>query len=82
LLLQKKEDLMSIQDDDMLPEYDLDSLESRPNRFAEKYNNRIQRAVVLDADVAEGFPDAESVNEALRSLLRSAEKEETELQTK
>jgi hypothetical protein len=72
---------MSTQNDDMLPEYDLDSLESKPNRFAKKYN-QTQRTVVLDSDVAEGFPDEESVNEALRSLLRNTEKEETELQTK
>ena len=72
---------MSTQNDDMLPEYDLDSLESKPNRFAKKYN-QMQITVVLDADVAESFPDAESVNEALRSLLRNTEKEEAELQTK
>lgn len=70
---------MSTQNDDMLPEYDLDSMESRPNRFAKKYN-QMQITVVLDSDVAEGFPDAESVNEALRALLRNTE--EKELQTK
>ena len=68
-------------DDDLLPEYRFDYSKSKPNRFAERYH-RTQRTVVLDADVAEGFPDAESVNEALRSLLRNAEKEEKELQTK
>jgi hypothetical protein len=45
---------MSTQNDDMLPEYDLDSLESKPNRFAKKYN-QMQRTVVLDSDVAENF---------------------------
>ena len=73
---------MSIQDDDeMLPEYDLDSLESKPNRFAKRFS-QMQITVVLDSDVAEGFPDAESVNEALRSLLRNTEKEDAELQEK
>lgn len=67
-------------EDDMLPEYDLDPAKAKPNRFAEKYN-QTQRTVVLDDDVAAGFPDAESVNEALRSLLHATEKEE-ELQAK
>lgn len=73
---------MSIQnDDDMLPEYDLDSMESKPNRFAKRYN-QMQITVVLDSDVAENFPDAESVNEALRSLISSTKEKEAELQTK
>jgi ribosomal 50S subunit-associated protein YjgA (DUF615 family) len=69
------------EDDDLLPEYRFDYSKSQPNRFAKKYN-QTQRTVVLDSDVTEGFPDAESVNEALRSLLRNTEKEEKELQTK
>jgi len=69
------------EDDDLLPEYRFDYSKSQPNRFAKNYN-QMQITVVLDSDVAENFPDAESVNEALRSLLRNTEKEATELQTK
>ncbi len=57
------------ENDELLPEYNLDFSKSKPNRFAEEYN-RIQRTVVLDSDVAEDFPSSEAVNEALRFLAR------------
>lgn len=45
--------LMGMQDDDdMLPEYNLDYSQAKPNRFAGKYN-RTNRTVVLDSDIAE-----------------------------
>jgi hypothetical protein len=73
---------MKMQDKEkMSSEYKLDYSKAKPNRFAKKYN-QLQRTVVLDSDVAENFPDAESVNEALRSLVRSTEEKEAELQTK
>lgn len=57
------------ENDELLPEYDLDYSKSKPNRFAAKYS-QTQRTIVLDSDVAENFPSAESVNEALRFLVR------------
>jgi hypothetical protein len=69
------------ENDELLPEYDLDYSKSKPNRFAEKYK-QMQRTVVLDSDVAENFPSAESVNEALRFLVRITQEKKSELQTK
>ncbi|HEX8246605.1 MAG TPA: hypothetical protein VF599_00345 [Pyrinomonadaceae bacterium] len=69
------------ENDELLPEYDLDYSKSKPNRFAEKYK-QMQRTVVLDSDVAENFPSAESVNEALRFLIRVTQENKSELQTK
>ena len=69
------------KNDELLPEYDLDYSKSKPNRFAEKYK-QMQRTVVLDSDVAENFPSAESVNEALRFLVRVTQENKSELQTK
>jgi hypothetical protein len=66
------------ENDELLPEYDLDYSKSKPNRFAEKYN-RMQRTIVLDSDIADKFPSSESVNEALRFLVRITEKHQTEL---
>ena len=66
------------ENDDLLPEYDLDYSKSKPNRFAEKYR-QMQRTVVLDSDVADKFPSSEAVNEALRFLVRIAEQHQTEL---
>ena len=55
--------------EEMSAEYDLDYSKAKPNRFAAKYQ-RMQRTVVLEEDVAENFPSSESVNEALRFLVR------------
>ena len=66
------------ENDELLPEYNFDYSKSKPNRFAEKYN-QMQRTVVLDADVADKFPSAESVNEALRFLVRITEQHQSEI---
>ncbi len=66
------------ENDELLPEYDLDYTKSKPNRFAEKYQ-QMQRTIVLDSDIADKFPSSESVNEALRFLVRITEKHQTEL---
>ena len=56
----------SPQSDDMRPDYDFSNAVQGKyaKRFAEGSN-----VVVLSPDVAEAFPNSESVNEALRSLL-------------
>jgi hypothetical protein len=56
-------------EDEMRPEYDF------KNAVRGKYANRFPSDVVmvtLAPDVATAFPDAESVNEALRVLIRAA----------
>ena len=65
--------------EELLPEYDLDYKKSKPNRFAAKYE-KMQRTVVLDDDIAESFPSAESVNEALRFLVRITKENQASLQ--
>ena len=67
--------------EEMSSEYKLDYSKAKPNRFAEKYR-QTQRTVVLDSDVAENFPSAESVNEALRFLVRVTRENKTGLQIK
>ena len=69
------------ENDDVLPEYDLDFSTSKPNRFAAKYN-QYQRTVTLDSDVADDFPSTESVNEALRFLARITKQHKAELSSK
>ena len=66
------------ENDELLPEYDLDFSKSKPNRFAEKYNG-MKITVMLDSDVAEDFPNAEAVNEALRFLSRITKEHKGEL---
>ncbi len=55
-------------DDDLLPEYDLDYSKGRPNRFAGKID-KSQVVVMLEPDIAEVFTTPESVNAALRALI-------------
>jgi hypothetical protein len=69
------------ENDELMPEYDLDYSKSKPNRFAAKYR-QTQRTVVLEPDVAENFPSAESVNEALRFLIRVTRENQASLQNK
>jgi hypothetical protein len=53
--------------DELRPEYDLRSLRVRKMGRGRKSFGEIVR---LEPDVAEVFPDAEAVNEALRFLIR------------
>ena len=61
------EELMA---DDLLPEYDVDYSQARPNRFAARMAE--VRMVTLSPDVAAAFPDSDAVNAALRTLMQTA----------
>jgi hypothetical protein len=54
--------------DELRPEYDLRSL--RVRKLGPGRKSFGETVVRLEPDVAEVFPDAESVNEALRFLIR------------
>ena len=56
-------------DDDLRPEYDLKSLRVRKLGPGRRSFGGVIR---LEPDVAEVFPDADAVNEALRFLIRIA----------
>jgi len=58
----------SDMEDDLRPEYDLYSLRVRKVGPGRKSFGRL--TVSLEPDVAEMFPDSQSVNEALRFLIR------------
>ena len=60
-----KKEQNSEHDPDMLDEYDFSG--GVRGKYAERYA-RGTNVVVLDPDVAEVFPNSESVNEALRAL--------------
>ena len=59
-------------EDDLRPEYDLSSLQVRKVGPGRKSFRGL--SVHLEPDVAEVFPDSESVNEALRFLIRVTRK--------
>lgn len=67
-----------ILNDDLKPEYDLSSLKVRKVGEGRRLLNRIQ----LDVDVAKVFPDSQSVNEALRFLIRITKENKVELNRK
>ena len=64
---EKTEDL----NDELLPEYEFDYAQAKPNRFATGSGTSAQRIVVLDEDVAQVFRTPESVNKVLRALIAS-----------
>lgn len=60
-------------DPDMLEEYDFSK--GVRGKYAEKYKKGTN-VVIIDPDVAEFFPDENSVNDALRSLIPIIKKRE------
>jgi hypothetical protein len=66
-----KDPKLTESDDDMRKEYDF-SLAIR-GKYAERFPQDVVM-VTLDPDVAAAFPDADSVNHALRVLLKAAKK--------
>lgn len=59
----------------MRSEYDLSKLKGRTRgKYAERYREGTN-LVLLESDVQEAFPDAESVNEALRMLIKVANRQ-------
>jgi hypothetical protein len=54
--------------DELLDEYDFSTMENGVRgKYAKQYHEGV-KLVMLEADVAQIFPDAKSVNEALRAL--------------
>jgi len=64
-----------IDEDELLAEYDLKSL--RVRKFGSSRTTFPRHGVVLAPDVASIFPDSNSVNEALRFLMRVTKKDES-----
>lgn len=66
----KKDDIKS--DDELRPEYDLKS--SKLRKVGPERKSFGGPTVRIETDVAKVFPDSESVNEALRFLIRITKK--------
>lgn len=67
-----------ILNDDLKSEYDLTKMRVRKVGEGRRLLNQVQ----LDVDVAKVFPDSQSVNEALRFLMRITKEHGTELTNK
>ncbi len=67
-----------VLNDELKPKYDLTNLRVRKVGEGRKLLNQIR----LDVDVAKVFPDSESVNEALRFLIRITKENQAELTNK
>lgn len=68
----KTKQLTEIETDDLRPEYDLSKLTGKVRgKYAERYRAGTN-LVLLEPDVADAFPDAASVNQALRLLMEVA----------
>jgi hypothetical protein len=63
------------EDDELRPEYDLSKLKGGiRGKYAKRYQDGTN-LVLLEPDVAEAFPDDESVNRALRMLMEISERQ-------
>ena len=61
------------EEDELRPEYDLSQLKGGVRgKYAERYREGTN-LVLLEPDVAAAFPDAKTVNEALRLLIKVAQ---------
>ncbi len=62
-------------EDEMRPEYDLSQLKGRVRgKYVDRYRAGTN-LVLLESDVQTAFPDAEAVNEALRMLMKVANRQ-------
>jgi hypothetical protein len=59
--------------DELRPEYDFSTSETRPNRFAARMKPPVV-AVILEPDVAAVFDSSRVVNKLLRSVISSLSK--------
>ena len=64
--------------DEMRPEYDFSA--GVRGKYAGRYRQKTN-VIVLDPEIAEAFPDSNSVNEALRALLAIAKRAEISKRT-
>ena len=63
-------------EDELLPEYDFAQMTGGiKGKYVEQYQTGTN-LILLDPDVAEAFPDAIAVNEALRLLLKIAQRQQ------
>ncbi len=64
-----------IEEDELRPEYDLSELKGRVRgKYAERYREGTN-LVLLEPDVAAVFPDAKTVNDTLRLLIKLAQQQ-------
>jgi hypothetical protein len=62
-------------EDDLLPNYDFANMTGGvKGKYADRYRSGTN-VVLLDPDVSDAFPTAESVNEALRMLMTIAQRQ-------
>lgn len=61
--------------DELRPEYDISELKGRVRGKHHEAAQAGTNLVLLEPDVAEAFPDAKSVNEALRMLAKVANRQ-------
>jgi hypothetical protein len=57
--------------DDLRPEYDFDYSKAVRGKYYKRLLKEGSNVVVLERDVAKAFPSSASVNDALRSVLKS-----------
>lgn len=71
-----KKEVDNEMEDDLLPEYDFAQMEGGVRgKYVDRYRAGTN-LVLLDPDVAQAFPTAEAVNQALRLLMQIAQRQQ------
>lgn len=62
------------QSDDLRPEYDFDFSKAERGRYAKRLKAEGSNLVLIEPELAKSFPDSESVNAALRTIVEFAQR--------
>jgi len=75
-----KKDIEKEMEDELLTEYDFAQMEGGVRgKYVERYRAGTN-LVLLDSDVAQAFPNDKAVNEALRMLIKIAQRQQSNTQ--
>jgi len=72
-----KKEVENEMENELRPEYDFAQMKGGVRgKYVERYRTKTN-LVLLDADVAQAFPNDEAVNDALRLLIQVAQRQQT-----
>lgn len=76
-----KKEVENEMEDELRPEYDFAQMKGGVRgKYVERYRTKTN-LVLLDADVAQAFPNDEAVNDALRLLIQVAQRQQSNTTT-
>jgi len=65
---------LTATEDDLRAEYDVDFTKAERGRYAQRLKTEGSNLVLIEPELAQSFPDAASVNAALRAMVEFAQR--------